>query len=124
MKKMVLSIFLLTQIAFAQDGKKIQTYYHGYNGMELIAKSSKNVVIISTFNSKPTIREEIAQKVYSLFTENKLQDNTKYTINGNQANFTGKCIIKKRNNLIAIEFHYEKVEWYSGLIEVYKKYIG
>ena len=69
MKKMVLSIFLLTQIAFAQDGKKIQTYYHGYNGMELIAKSSKNVVIISTFNSKPTIREEIAQKVYSLFTK-------------------------------------------------------
>lgn len=124
MKKIVLSIFLLTQITFAQDDKKIQTYNHGYNGMELIAKNSKNVVIVSTFNSKPTIREEIAQKVYSLFAENKLQDNTKYTINGDQANVTGKCIIKKRNNLIAVEFYYEKVEWYSGLIEVYKKYLG
>jgi hypothetical protein len=35
--------------------------------MELIAKSSKNVVIISTFNAKMSIREDIARRVYSLY---------------------------------------------------------
>ena len=124
MKKLILSILLLTQIAFAQEKKKIETYSFGQNGMELIAKSSKDVVIISTFNAKMTIREEIARKVYSLYAENKLETNKKYTISGNEASVTGKCVIRKKNNLIAIDFYYEKIEWYSGLIEIYKKFLG
>lgn len=71
-----------------------------------------------------TIREEIARKIYSMYAENKLEDNKKYTIAGNEANVTGNCIIRKKNNLIAIDFYYEKVEWYSGLVEIYKKFIG
>ena len=124
MKKLILSIVLLTQIAFAQEKKKIETYSFGQNGMELIAKSSKDVVIISTFNAKMNIREEIARKVYSLYAENKLETNKKYTISGNEASVTGKCVIRKKNNLIAIDFYYEKIEWYSGLIEIYKKFLG
>ena len=124
MKKLILSILLLTQIAFAQEKKKIETYSFGQNGMELIAKSSKDVVIISTFNAKMNIREEIARKVYSLYAENKLETNKKYTISGNEASVTGKCVIRKKNNLIAIDFYYEKIEWYSGLIEIYKKFLG
>ena len=124
MKKLILSIVLLTQIAFAQEKKKIETYSFGQNGVELIAKSSKDVVIISTFNAKMNIREEIARKVYSLYAENKLETNKKYTISGNEASVTGKCVIRKKNNLIAIDFYYEKIEWYSGLIEIYKKFLG
>jgi hypothetical protein len=124
MKKLILSILLLTQIAFAQEKKKIETYSFGQNGMELIAKSSKDVVIISTFNAKMNIREEIARKVYSLYAENKLETNKKYTISGNEASVTGNCVIRKKNNLIAIDFYYEKIEWYSGLIEIYKKFLG
>lgn len=124
MKKLILSIVLLTQIAFAQEKKKIETYSFGQNGMELIAKSSKDVVIISTFNAKMNIREEIARKVYSLYAENKLETNKKYTISGNEATVTGNCVIRKKNNLIAIDFYYEKIEWYSGLIEIYKKFLG
>jgi hypothetical protein len=44
--------------------------------MELIAKSSRDVVIISTFNAKMSIREDIAKKVYSLYSENKLENNS------------------------------------------------
>jgi hypothetical protein len=124
MKKLIFSILLLTQITFAHDKKKIETYSFGQNGMELIAKTSKNVVIISTFNAKMTIREDIARKIYSLYADNKLEHNKKYTIKGNEASVTGNCVIRKKNNLIAIDFYYEKIEWYSGLIEIYKKYIG
>jgi hypothetical protein len=124
MKKLIFSILLLTQITFAHDKKKIETYSFGQNGMELIAKTSKNMVIISTFNAKMTIREDIARKIYSLYADNKLEHNKKYTIEGNEASVTGNCVIRKKNNLIAIDFYYEKIEWYSGLIEIYKKYIG
>jgi hypothetical protein len=124
MKKLLIGIVLLTNIISAQENKKIETYSFGQNGMELIAKSKKEVVVVSTYNAKMSIREEIAEKVYSLYTENKLEHNKKYTIAGNQANVTGNCIIRRKNNLIAIDFYYEKIEWYNGLIEIYKKFIG
>ena len=124
MKKIIFSILLLSQVAFSQQTGAIESYSFGQNGMEIIAKSKKSMVIVSTFNAKMTIREEIARKIYNLYMANKLEDNKKYTIIGDEANVTGNCVIRKKNNLIAIDFYYEKVEWYSGLVEVYKKYIG
>jgi hypothetical protein len=124
MKKIIFSLFLLSQLSFAQHNARVENYSFGQNGMEIIAKSKKSIVIVSTFNAKMTIREEIARKIYFLYAENKLEDNKKYTIAGKEANVTGNCIIRKRNNLVAIDFYYEKVEWYSGLIEIYKKFIG
>ena len=67
MKQLIFSIVLLTQLSFSQDRSNIKTYCFGQNGMELIAKSSKNVVIISTFNAKMSIREDMARRVYSLY---------------------------------------------------------
>lgn len=124
MKKIIFSLILISQVSFAQPNVHVENYSFGQNGMEIIAKSKKSIVIVSTFNAKMTIREEIARKIYSMYAENKLEDNKKYTIAGNEANVTGNCIIRKKNNLVAIEFYYEKVEWYSGLIEIYKKFIG
>lgn len=124
MKKIIFSLLLLSQVAFSQENGAVESYSFGQNGMEIIAKSKKSMVIVSTFNAKMTIREEIARKIYNLYTANKLEDNKKYTIIGDEANVTGNCVIRRKNNLIAIDFYYEKVEWYSGLVEVYKKYIG
>ena len=124
MKKIIFSLLLLSQVAFSQENGAVESYSFGQNGMEIIAKYKKSMVIVSTFNAKMTIREEIARKIYNLYTANKLEDNKKYTIIGDEANVTGNCVIRRKNNLIAIDFYYEKVEWYSGLVEVYKKYIG
>jgi hypothetical protein len=124
MKKTIFALFVLTQAAFSQENTNIEKYSYGQSGMEIIAKSTKNTVIVSTFNAKMTIREEIAKKVYDLYAQNKLENNKKYTIAGSKANVTGNCIIRQKNNLIAVEFYYEKVEWYSGLIEFYDKYLG
>ncbi|HPW99069.1 MAG TPA: hypothetical protein PK218_10940 [Flavobacterium sp.] len=124
MKKIIFALFLLSQVSFSQHKSNVESYSFGQNGMEIIAKSKQSIVIVSTYNAKMTIREEIARKIYSMYAENKLEDNKKYTIAGNEANVTGNCIIRKKNNLIAIDFYYEKVEWYSGLVEIYKKFIG
>ena len=88
--------------------------------MELIAKSSKGVVIVSTFNAKMTIRQEIARKIYDLYVANKIQNKTKITVDGTEADVTGKCVIRKKNNLTAVDFYYEIIEWDSGLKEIYK----
>ncbi|WP_333601325.1 hypothetical protein [Flavobacterium sp.] len=122
MTKVFFSLLIMTTFAFTTpEDSKVATYNYGHNGMELVARSQKGMVIISTFNSKMTIRQDIASKVYDLYVANKLTTNTKITVNGCEANVTGKCVIRKKNNLTAVDFYYETVDWNNGLKEIYKK---
>jgi len=121
MAKYLLFLLLGTQLAFSQKQNKVETYKYGHNGMELIVTNSTSTVIVSTFNSKMAIKDEIAEKVYENFKENNTQTGDTITISGNNAKVTGKCYIKKKGKLTAVEFYYEKVEWDSGLTEIYKK---
>lgn len=91
--------------------------------MEYIAKSKKGTVIISTFNSKMTIRQDIASKIYKMYVDQKLKNESKVTVFGEEANVTGRCVIRKKSNLTAVDFYYETVEWSSGQKEIYKKNI-
>lgn len=120
MKRVLFGLLVVTCFAFSKADTKIETYNHGQNGMELVARSKKGVIIVSTFNSKMTIRQDIAKKLYDLYLENKLQNNKKITVNGTEADVTGKCIIRKKNSLTAVDFYYEVVDWNSGLKEIYK----
>lgn len=97
------------------------TYEHGHNGMELIATKSNETIIINNFNAKMTIREDIAEKLLALYTNNSLINDTNITVIGNEAKVNGKIIIQKKDRLTSVNFYYEKVEWNSGLTEVYKK---
>lgn len=120
MKKVLFGLLIVTCFAFSKGEPRVETYNYGQNGMELVARSKKGVVIVSTFNSKMTIRQEIARRVYDLYIENKLQNNKKITVDGVEADVTGKCVIRKKNSLTAVDFYYEVVEWNSGLKEIYK----
>ena len=111
MKNLFIGILLLCQVTFAQEKKVFDTYNYGQDGIEYIVKSKKSTVIVSTFNAKLNIRQEIAQKIYLLYAENKLESDKVYTIIGDEANVTGNCIIKKKDTLTSIEFFYEKVDW-------------
>jgi hypothetical protein len=71
-----------------------------------------------------TIRRDIANKIYDLFLNNKLETNKQVTVSGTDANVTGKCFIRKKNNLTVVDFYYETVDWNSGLREIYKKRLG
>ena len=120
MKKVLFGLLIVTCFAFSKGEPKVETYNYGQNGMELVARSKKGIIIVSTFNSKMTIRQDIARKIYDLYLENKLQNNKKIKVDGCDADVTGKCIIRKKNSLTAVDFYYEIVEWDSGLKEVYK----
>ncbi|MFY0482415.1 hypothetical protein ACI6PS_07390 [Flavobacterium sp. PLA-1-15] len=97
------------------------TYDYGHNGMELVATKSNETVIINNFNAKMTIREDIAEKLLDLYNANGLITDTDITVIGDEAKVNGKIIIQKKDKLTSVNFYYEKVEWNSGLTEVYKK---
>lgn len=118
MKNLLLLVIFTTHLSFAQD--KVSTYKFGQNGMELIARSPSGTVIISTFNAKMTIRQDIARKIYDLYKDHKISGNTRLTVYGKEAKVMGKCYIKTKNNLTSVEFYYEKVNWNNGLVEVYE----
>lgn len=122
MKKLFLSIIVLSCFGFSTNEDPIvTTYNYGHNGMELVARSKKGTVIISTFNSKMTIRKDIANNVYAMYIANKLENNKKVTVAGAEANVTGKCIIRKKKDLTAVDFYYEIVNWNNGHKEIYKR---
>ncbi len=121
MKKTIFSLLIMTCFAFSSEEPKVTTYSHGHNGMEYVARNKNGTVIISTFNSKITIRQEIATKIYRMYLDHKLQSDQKVTVFGDEADVTGRCVIRKKDNLTAVDFYYESVSWCSGKKEIYKK---
>ena len=124
MKKIIVFLFFITQFAFSQEIKRFETYKHGQNGMELVARSKKETVIISTYNSKMNIRQEIAKKLYAMYLQDKVFTENTLTIDGENAKVTGKCVVRKKNDLIVVDFYYETVQWNSGLTEIFKSNLG
>ena len=70
-------------------------------------------------------KDEIAQKIYAFYRDNTtIKTGESLTIKGDGAKVTGKYMVTKKGKLVAVEFYYEKIEWNSGLTELYKKNIG
>jgi hypothetical protein len=120
MRKIIFILLLSTYCTYAQSSKKVEQYNYGKNGIEYIAKSkSGKTIIVSTFNSRPTIKDEVAVNVFNYFREKAPHDGDKITILASGAVVNGTCYIKVKDNLTSVEFHYETVEWNNGLTEVY-----
>lgn len=120
-KKIVfIAALFLSQLSFAQK-KEPQYYTNGQNGIQFIAQSTKGTVIVSNFNAKMTIREDIARKVYDLYLKKKIKANEIITVNGKEAKVIGKFEIAKKGKLTNLNFYYQKVEWKNGLVEIYQE---
>jgi hypothetical protein len=107
-------------LVFSQQAKEPQYYKNGQNGIQFIAKNNGGTIIVSNFDAKMTIRQDIAKKVYDYYLKNNLKSNTVITIIGIDAKVTGKCVITKRNKLVNLDFYYHKVEWNNGLVEIHQ----
>lgn len=124
-KYLVIISLVMCQFITAQDGKLFcgSTYKHGHNGMELIVTSKKETIIISTFNSKLEIKNEIAEKVYNYYTDHKnpiFKNGDTLIIIGEDAKVTGKINIRKKGNLILLDFYYDRIQWKTGLVEAFE----
>ena len=121
MYKYIIVLLFTFQISYSQDVSKASTYKYGHDGMELIINSSAETIIVSTFNSKVTIKKEIAEKIYDLFRFSTLCTGDILTVLGKDAKVIGKFELKKKGRLTSINFYYQTIEWNSGLKETYKK---
>ena len=121
MKKVFFGLLVMSCFAFNEGDTKVQTYSYGHNGMEFVARAGQGMIIVSTYNSKMSIRQDIAYKIYQLYANDRLTTGDKTTICGDEADVTGRCVVRKKDNLISVDFYYELVEWKSGLKEMYKK---
>ena len=121
---LLIAFFLLMftmQLSQAQ-AKKIEYYANGQNGIELISKSKFGLtVIISTYNAKLKIKDEVAKLFYERYQKNNNINDSVLKIKTKEALVIGKCKITKKAKVSNVDFYYQRVEWNSGLIEEYKK---
>lgn len=118
MKKIVFLCILVSQFAFSQTRSSPVKYKYGQNGIELIAKSNNETIVVSTFQAKVTIKEEIAKKLFLYYKQNKNKKNGIITIEGDKAKITGTYSVKKKGTLTSVDFRYDKIEWQDGLVEI------
>ena len=119
MPKLLIIMLFIAHFSYCQDS--FDTYNFGYNGMELIVKSKNETIIVSTFNAKKAIKDEIALRVLDYFRNSNLNPESNICIESKDADVFGKFVVLKKNKLTSINFYYEKIEWKNGLVEVYKK---
>ncbi len=118
LKPTIVLLLLASQLVFSQK-KPTLTYKYGYNGMELIVKNNNETIIVSTYNSKKAIKDEIALKIYEMYSKKSFFTGDLVTITGNEAKVVGKISIRKKGNLILLDFYYDEIQWQNGLVEAY-----
>lgn len=119
MRNIVLLSLLWCAFGFAQTNKKTPVKYKfGQNGIELIINKDSETIVVSTFQAKVKIKDEIAEKVYAFYRENPKKQSGEITIQGMTAAITGIYTVKKKGKLTSVDFKYEKVTWKDGLVEV------
>lgn len=120
--KKIFFVLLLICFSFPKTYSQVNkvTYYkNGQNGIELIYKSKSGTTIISTYNAKVAIKADVAKNLYEFVKKNPNIKDSLIDIKTDQAIVKGCYKASKINNLTTINFHYEHIEWMTGLIEVY-----
>lgn len=113
-------LILISSFTFAQD-KKIEYYTNGQSGIEMISKSKKGItLIISTYNAKLDLKDEVAQKFLDYYNKNNNISDSIIKIKTKNAIVIGKCKLSKKGSVTNLGFYYQRVEWKNGLIEEHK----
>lgn len=118
------SIVILSFLIYLQSNaqKKIEYYENGQNGIEMISKSKFGlVVIVSTYNAKLSLKNEVAKLFYERYQKNNNINDSILKLKTKDALVIGKCKISKKAKVTNIDFYYQRVEWTNGLIEEHKK---
>ncbi len=125
MTKIKIYLFLLFVFTFLianAQSKKIEFYKNGQNGIEIISKSKKGItIIISTYNAKLKIKNEVAQKFLEYYNKNNNISDSIIKLKVKDALVIGKCKLAKKDKVTNAGFYYQRVEWKNGLIEEYQK---
>ena len=85
--------------------------------MEKIGRVVDSTLIYSNFQARPEIRTEVADSVLSKY--KKLKEGP-LTIKIKSGKVFGTIKLIKQEQLILVNYYYERIEYTNGLIEIYK----
>lgn len=83
-----------------------------------MVRNSDSMLIYSNYKSRPLIRREVCDSILKNY---KFLKNGNYIVLIKDAKVTGTLKIDRRHNLVSVSFYYKQVEYFDGLIEIYKK---
>ena len=99
---------------------RTEYYKNGQNGIELIAKQNDNTIIVSTYDSRPSLKEAIAKAAFDLYNRKIVLKDKILTIKTPEALVTGNCKIRIIEKCTNISFYFQKIVWNSGLTEIHE----
>ena len=95
-------------------------YKNGQNGIELIAKLRDIRIVVSLYDSKPALKEIIANELFEFYNKKFIEKDTVLTIITTNASVTGHCKIKNIEKNTDISFYFHKIVWKNGLTEIHE----
>ena len=118
MKKISILFLLLTTFVYSQQKVVYYNYGYGYDGMEKIGRVADSTLVYSNFQARPEIRAEVADSVLSKY--RKLKEGL-LIIKFKSGKVIGRLKLIKEERLILVNYYYDRIEYTTGLIEIYKK---
>ncbi len=101
-------------------GRRIEYYQNGQNGMELIVKKGDTILVVSTYDSKPLLKEAVAQLIYQMFARKEIVNDSVLTFGVPSAIVTGLYKVKVSDKFINLSFYFQKIYWENGLTEIHQ----
>jgi len=117
-KKISILFLLLTTFVYSQQKVVYYNYGYGYDGMEKIGRVADSTLVYSNFQARPEIRAEVADSVLSKY--RKLKEGL-LIIKFKSGKVIGRLKLIKEERLILVNYYYDRIEYTTGLIEIYKK---
>jgi hypothetical protein len=111
--KFLTILILYSSLIFCQ---KVEHYNYGYEGIERVGKWNDSTLIYSHHKAKPTIRIEVCDSIINRYIKKKPLPNN-LVLKIKKAIVFGKLVITKKENLIHLEFFYDKIIWNDSIIE-------
>ena len=118
--------FLDKNNATETKNDKIEYYKNGQNGIELIVKINNKTLLISTYDSKPSLKEEVAKILFNLYKNKIIKNDTLIKLRLEKAYLHGLCKLKTSDSYTNLSFYFEKIEWFDGRVEIHQgeQFIG
>ena len=111
---------LVEKAKTSEKESNIEYYRTGQNGIELIARKNNLTIVVSTYDSRPVLKEAAAQYIYEKFDRGEINKDTVLTFELPDAVVTGLCKVQLSKKITNLGFYFQKIYWKNGLTEIHQ----
>ena len=108
------------EIKLISNERRIVYYTNGHNGMELISKKADSTIVVSTYDSRPILKEQVAELLYRKFVSKEIIVDSLLKFSLPSATVIGLFKVEIFNTFTNLEFYFKKIYWNNGLTEIHE----